>query len=235
MFNPRPQIQSVPIAGPHACYVIDDALVDPERWVDYAVANRAAFEVAPHNAYPGPELRLPDDVSARLDEFFAVHVRSRLGARRTLRHYSRMALATCTADELEPRQWICHRDRLRMAPHECAAASVLYLFRDPRFGGTSFFVPKRPLTEVERMTEDSAALPRGEFSARHGIRPGYMTGSNEWFEKVRTVPPRWNRLIFYDGSQFHCGDIPDPGALSPDPRRGRLTLNGFFTCKRQAS
>ena len=59
--------------------------------------------------------------------------------------------------------------------------------------------------------------------------------ADDWFEKVGTVPPRWNRVIFYDGSLFHCSDIPEPGRLSPDPRQGRLTLNGFFTCRRRAA
>jgi hypothetical protein len=235
MFNPGPRIQAVPIVDRHVCYVIDDALADPDAWVEYAAAHRDEFTVTAHNAYPGPELRLPDAASARLDEFFATHVRGLLGARRTLRMYSRLAIADRAPDALEPRQWVCHRDRMGMAPDHCALASVLYLFRDEGFGGTSFFVPKRPLADVERMIDDSAALGRDEFASRYGIRSGYMTGSNEWFEQVRTIPARWNRIIFYDGSLFHCGAIGRTEALTADPRHGRLTLNGFFTCRRRVS
>jgi hypothetical protein len=39
-------------------------------------------------------------------------------------------------------------------------------------------------------------------------------------------------LIFYDGGLLHSGDITAPGKLSKDPVAGRLTLNGFFTCRR---
>lgn len=234
MFNPNPRIETVRIDDDHACYVVDDALRDPERMVELAARHAAAFAEAPHNAYPGPELTLPDAVSARLDAFFAEHVRARLGARRTLRMYSRLALATRRPEALEPRQWLCHRDRMGMAPTECAAASVLYLFDDPRLGGTSFYAPIRPIGEVERMIEDSATMPPDAFTARHGIRPGYMTGSNDWFEKRCTIAPEWNRLIFYDGSLFHCADIAEPGLLQADPRRGRLTWTGFFTCRRRA-
>jgi hypothetical protein len=74
-------------------------------------------------------------------------------------------------------------------------------------------------------------LPAAEFSARHGLQPGYMTASNQWFEKIASVPARWNRLIFYSGMVFHSGDIA-PERLCDDPRTGRLTLNGFFTCRR---
>ena len=33
MFNPDPRIRTIPIAGGHACHVVDDALLQPERWV----------------------------------------------------------------------------------------------------------------------------------------------------------------------------------------------------------
>ena len=37
-------------------------------------------------------------------------------------------------------------------------------------------------------------------------------------------------MVFYDGRLFHSGDIGDARALDDDPLRGRLTLNGFYTC-----
>jgi len=61
-----------------------------------------------------------------------------------------------------------------------------------------------------------------------------MIGSNRYFDRVASVPARWNRLIFYDGSLLHSGDIAAPDRLSADPQLGRLTLNGFFTCRRNA-
>ncbi|MBA2239050.1 MAG: hypothetical protein H0W24_10205 [Lysobacter sp.] len=232
IFNPNPRIQVIPIGTRHACYVIDDALREPQRWVDEAAARLADFDDSPHNAYPGPELRMPDPVSAQLDHYFALHIRQRLGARRTLRMYSRLSIATRRPQQLRPTQWLCHVDRLEVEPGQCLAASVLYLFADPMLGGTSFYAPRRPLQEVARLIADSAALPAQEFTRRHGVQPGYMTASNQWFEKLATVPACWNRLIFYDGGLFHSGEITAPEKLSPDPRAGRLTLNGFFVCKR---
>jgi len=232
MFNPNPRIQAIPIAGGHACYVIDDALLEPERWVDTAAVNFAAFERSPHNAYPGPELRMSDAISAQLDGFFARHVRGLLGARRTLRMYSRLSLATLAPGQLAPRQWLCHVDRLEVEPGQRLAASVLYLFRDASLGGTSFYLPRRPLPDIARLVQDSATCSPEAFAAQYDLRRGYMTGSNAWFEKVLTVPARWNRLIFYDGSVFHGGDIAAPEKLHADPRSGRLTLNGFFICTR---
>ncbi len=234
MFNPRPRIEVVPIDATHACYVIDDALLHPERLVGYAQEHRARFGLAPHNAYPGLELRMPEGFSAQLDDFFRMHVRTALGARRTQRMYSRLSMVTLLPHTLQPRQSICHRDRLTLAPNLCIAASVLYLFKDAALGGTSFFAPTRPAHEIERLMRDSATLDSVEFARAYSILPGYMTDSNEFFKKVLTVPARWNRLIFYDGNVFHTGDIANPAKLSADPQTGRLTLNGFFTCSKCA-
>jgi hypothetical protein len=62
--------------------------------------------------------------------------------------------------------------------------------------------------------------------------PHYLAESNSWFERVASVPARWNRCIFFDGFGFHSGDIPMPEKLSADPLTGRLTVNGFFTSRR---
>jgi len=230
MFNPRPQVQVLPITDEHACYVIDDVLLEPELLRARAVAMRDRFEMAPYNAYPGLELRMPDDFSQRLDDYFRLHVRTRLGARRTLRRYSRLALATLDPQDLQPAQCICHRDRLGLSAGQRVAASVLYLFDDAALGGTSFYLPTRPAAETAQLLRDSGALDAAAFAAKYGIARGYMTGPNDWFEQALSVPAKWNRLIFYDGGLFHSGDIHHPERLDPDPARGRLTLNGFFVC-----
>lgn len=234
MFNPDPRIQRVPILPGRDCLVIDDALLEPERLLRFAQEHRAAFEKSPYNAYPGIELTLPDALSARLDEFFARHVRASLGARRTLRMYSRLALVTHRPDQLQPRQWICHRDRMEIETGRTVAACVLYLFHDASLGGTSFFQPRRPALEIDQLVHASGVMPGDAFSARFGIAPGYPLETNAWFEKRLTVPAAFNRLIFYDGMLFHAGDIRAPDRLSDDPAVGRLTLNGFFTCRRTA-
>jgi hypothetical protein len=77
-------------------------------------------------------------------------------------------------------------------------------------------------------------LSAADFSARYGLQAGYMNGSNPYFKRVAQVPAAWNRMIYYDGGQFHSADIDAPQALSADPRAGRLTLNAFFTCRRNA-
>jgi len=231
----RPRIDTLTAEGQPVCYVVDGALTNPEQWRAFAIASRQAFADAPHNAFPGPELRLPDGVSAALGQFFDEHLRRSFGARRTERMYARLSMVNRQPEALQPWQWQPHVDQLQTAPHQSVAASVLYLFEDESLGGTSFYRPKRAADDTLAMIQDSSQLAAADFSTKYGVAPGYMTESNAWFEKVATVPAKWNRLIVYSGTMFHSGEIAHPEKLSDDPTKGRLTLNGFFTCRRSAS
>jgi hypothetical protein len=232
LFNRQPRIERLQFEHGQSCLVVDDALLDPESLRAHAIDHRGEFRQAPFNAYPGIELPMPAQFSAQLDEFFMRHIRGLLGARRTIKMNSRMAMATAQAQDLEPRQRICHRDSAWIAPQHSIAASVLYLFEDPALGGTSFYVPRRP-DEIDLLVHDSSTLKRSSFDRKYQLAQDYMAGSNDYFELIGRVPARWNRLIFYDGRIFHSADIGSPQALSGDPMTGRLTVNGFFTCSRK--
>ena len=235
LFNPRPRIDAVAITPQQTCWVIDDALADPRAWVDFAARQRDRFEDSQRNAYPGPELALSAPITQALEAFFSQHLRDRLGMRRVQRTTARLSLTTRAPHDLQPRQSICHVDRLDMQPGQRIAACVLYLFEDPALGGTSFFMPRRPLGELAPLLRDSASMTADGFHARHGIAPGYMVDSNDWFQRVATVPARFNRLIAYSGTVFHSGDIRRPDLLTDDVRDGRLALNGFFLGSRPLS
>jgi hypothetical protein len=230
-FNPDPQIGVSQIDREQVCVTVDGALSNPEGLVDWAAAQ--AFEPARDYPYPGLVLEAPAVITQLVGEHFAQYARSHLRARRTQSVAVRLSLVTAAPAELEPVQWQCHRDRLAVDPERVIfAAMVLYLFRNPALGGTSFYRPLQGAEQVERMNADSMALSRAEFGARYGLQAGYMVDSNPYFERIGRVPAAWNRMIYYDGGLFHSGDIGAPSQLSADPRVGRLTLNGFFTCQR---
>jgi hypothetical protein len=228
-FNPLPRVSRVPLPQGD-CIVIDEVLRDPEAWVRWAAEQ--AF--APPSGYPYPGLVLPAPAALgeRLTDCFAQHARSLLGARRTLDATVRFSLLTTAPQDLEPLQWQCHRDRISTDPTLLFAASVLYLFCDPALGGTSFYVPRRSPAETDRLVADSMQLGREAFAARWGVTPGYMSGTNDHFERIARVPAAFNRMIVYDGSVFHSADVDSPQALSAQAQHGRLTLNAFFTCRR---
>jgi hypothetical protein len=238
MFNPRPRIERVAIDGPvgeMACWVVDDLLLEPQALVEAAVQARARFTMAPFNAYPGLELRLGDEVDAALSDFFMLQLRGALGARRTLSMYSRLSLATLQPGQLRPLQRLCHRDRFGVEVDQMAVACTLYLFQEAALGGTSFFRPRQPLHETNALIRHANEMGDEAFTQAIGSPSGYLTASNAWFEFLYAVPPAFNRAVFYDGNLFHSSHILAPERLSDDPARGRLTLNGFFICRRQAA
>jgi hypothetical protein len=234
-FNPQARLERVDVEGQAICFVLDQALLDPERLVEYAVAEQSRFQQAPFNAYPGREMPMPAGFTAGLEQAFNGRVRSLLGGRRTLRTTSRLAMVTTAPADLEPRQRICHRDSAWIEPTHAIAASVLYLFQDPVLGGTGFYWPRRSEQEIAQLVHDSSTLDRATFDGRHpDIAQDFMRASNDWFERIGGVAAAWNRMIFYDGRLFHSGEIGPPARMLADPRQGRLTLNGFFTCSRPA-
>lgn len=236
MFNPHPRIEQVAIPGHRPCIVIDNFLEAPEPLVQGAIERRDQFKPADHNAFPGLEMRMPDAFSARINEFFIQHIKQLLGARRVVELYSRLSMVTLQPPELTAYQRLCHRDRFNTDPTQSFAACVLYLFDNPDLGGTSFYVPRDEAAAQQIFSAGSEwrDLSSEECTRRLGNEPAYLTASNPYFELVATVPAAWNRVIFYDGAIFHSAHITEPQLLSADPALGRLTLNGFLTCRRSA-
>jgi hypothetical protein len=235
LFNPLPNINSHKLSNGQTCWVVDDVLLRPERLRQLAIEQSASFTQAPFNAYPGLEFPMPESVSDQLRDFFNTHIRPLFNARRTIKMNSRMAMVTMPPAQLQARQWICHRDSAWVDPGHCIAASVLYLFHNANLGGTDFYAPVQPMAEIDLFVHDASTLTNEEFAAKYPIPANYFQGAPSLFERIGRVPAKFNRMIFYDGRIFHCGDIHAPESMSPDPVFGRLTLNGFFTCTRKAS
>nr|WP_298130598.1 DUF6445 family protein [uncultured Pseudoxanthomonas sp.] len=231
MFNPRPVVQQMPIGHGHACIVIDDALLAPERLPAFAEAYREDFQPAPPAVFPGVHLRMPEEFTELLHDVVREHARHALGTRRVLRSASRLSLVTCPADKLAPTHWQPRRLRA-FAPDQCMVVAELFLFHDPALGGTHFFLPRVSPQQVEQLEHDAEALSPEAFSVRHAITAGYPQASSASFTHVLTVPARWNRLLIHDGGAFRAPAIADAARLSADPRHGRLTLQATLACSR---
>lgn len=232
LFNPAARFESVRLANGAGCLVVDDALAEPERLLQYAVDNRAAFRAVDFSAYPGVYLGAPPSLAAALAEFFNLKVRRHFDARRLLQMECRLSMVTLASAQLHPTQCLAHRDQPTLDPAHSIQACILYLFRDAELGGTGFYESVRAADELAALSRDAQRLPSAEFFARYGLEPGYLTDSNAWFARVGGVEARWNRCIFFDGYALHSGDIRQPQRLSADPLSGRLTCNGFFTSRR---
>ena len=233
-FNSRPQVVAVPLQNGQHVFVVDDALDQPERLVALAKDFGADFVHAPGSAFPGRQLLMPDEFSARLDDFFRVHIRSLLKGRRSLGMYSRLSRVVLAPQALDARQRICHRDSAGVDSKHSISASVLYLFNDPSLGGTVFFQPVGSEAAALALVQDASDLASAQFESKYHWPASYMTQPNTHFEVIGRVPAKWNRMIFYDGRLFHSSDIACPEKLDDPSGMGRLTVNGFFTCTRPA-
>ncbi|MBL8513837.1 MAG: hypothetical protein JNJ55_07575, partial [Betaproteobacteria bacterium] len=224
-FNPDARVSVEEIAPGREVLIFDEVLKDPGALVDFACAQQREFNPSPHNAYPGILFPLEEAIRDRTTEFFIGMARSRLRARRVLHANVRLAMVTVPPHQLQARQTIPHRDSQILEANECIVASVLYLFRDASLGGTAFYRARMNDLDTRRLIHDSSTMSATDFAVTSGIPTGYFHDSNAWFEHLATIPAKWNRLIFYDGGEFHCGSINAPERLSEDPAHGRLTLN----------
>lgn len=231
--NPQASLRREQISENEFCVIVDDFLKDPDMLVEFASQHPRDFS-HPNIGYPGVQLRVNDDamkdifrfVRSRMSKLYGF-MRGRIGIR------SLLSMLTLPPDALHYMQRICHIDPNPDAGRAKYAA-LIYLFHDERLGGTSFY-----RWRDEKLVWEGVAMLRQdtgkgeEFMQRHFKTfrepPRYMTESNEIAELLYTVPPRFNRFVFYSGDIPHTGAITAPELLSDDPRKGRLTLNLFFS------
>lgn len=234
LLNPQPRVSVVPIFDGHQCVVIDDFMLEPEELIGYAANNHAHFQDVAGNYYPGPELPISGTFAARVQDSFLQHARTPLKARRVLDVKSRLSLVTRRPEDLLPGQRLPHRDFTGLPPGVGVGAMVLYLFKDERFGGTSFFRPKVPEHEIRALLDELKRREQAGEPAPPDVPPTFAIASSPWFDKVLTIAPRYNRAIFYNGEIFHSGHIDMPELMVDDPRAGRLTVNAFFQLRMAA-
>ncbi len=231
MFNPDPPIQVEAFAS-RPVVVVDDVLTDPNLLRGMAAKHWDAFAVAGHNAFPGPELALPDSAVQAFMLALHAHAADSLGLRSVISAHARLSVVTRQPAQLSPLQRMCHRDRLQSSPDQIVVAGVLYLFDDVRLGGTNFFEPLLAPAAIDAHMQACSGMSTPQYEALSHAPASYMLTSNAWFAHVGTALPRQNRMIWYEGSRFHGSHIEQPSLLVADPLLGRLTLNVFAVCER---
>ena len=93
-------------------------------------------------------------------------------------------------------------------------------------GGTAFFRQTR--TGFETITKDRKAEYEADLLRAAPPPQGYLTQSNDDFERIGAVAARVNRLAIYRGNLLHSGDLPEGLSFEPDPRKARLSVNTFL-------
>lgn len=203
--------------------VIDNVIAEPDELVDLA-ATKMFGSVA--SFYPGVRSKAPlsyhQFVLGALRELFVGYFGF---APATLRVTScHFSLVTTRPEKLEPLQTIPHIDS-----HETdKLAFVHYLFRRD-LGGTAFYRHRRTGFEFVDTARKDAYFACVAQEREGPDRPaqGYINGDTPLYEQIGRQDGVFNRMLVYRRNSLHSGCIAPEFDFDPDPRRGRLSLNGF--------
>jgi hypothetical protein len=135
------------------------------------------------------------------------------------------SLVTLAPEALSPRQCLPHHDH-----SDAGRIAIMHYLGGAETGGTAFYRHRRTGFEAitpAREAAYAAALAQDEREFGPPLQ-GYPRGDSAAFEQIGAVEARADRLALYRGRQLHSGIIPDPGSLSDDPAKGRLTINMFL-------
>ena len=229
--NPALEVQASRITENRLCVVIDDFLLNPKEAVEFACANAGGFTQL-ERAYPGRVLPVRKQHTNEINRFIRRDLSRFFDfCRGGLEIDAQYSLATMQPEEFTWVQRLCHSDPGR-GEGRVNLAGLLYLFENPEMGGTGFYRWKDPdfwqeMTNMQRADPEAGIEILREKFRMFRDPPKYMTESNEAAELLDVVPARYNRFVFYPGDLPHSAFIADPGLLSDDPAKGRLTLNFF--------
>ena len=203
--------------------IIDNLVADPEALVELA-ATKVFGEVASY--YPGVRAKVPLTFQQFILTEFGREFAPAFGLTGALRftacHFS---LVTTPPDKLTYLQRIPHVDSL----NSNELASILYLFKKD-LGGTSFYRHRKTGFE----TVDHARQPEywrhieAEQAAVMESASGYIDGETEFYERIAHQQAVFNRMLVYRRTSLHSGALNGGSVVETDPRRGRLSINGFL-------
>jgi len=210
-------------ASDHAFLSIPDFLSVPDSALEFASLQKFA-KITPQ--YPGVRAALPQTVcdawlktlSPALDMAFTAPPKG-------WRIEAWFSIVTTPPDQLVPMQRFPHVD----GTDPDQIAMMLYLHRTGH-GGTGFY--RHRSSGIEALSD--ATFPAYRAALENDVRTSglppatYTTDGAPYFECFHASNGRFNEAIFYRGNLLHSGIIESGQELSPDPHRGRLTINAFF-------
>ncbi|MEL6540498.1 MAG: DUF6445 family protein [Pseudomonadota bacterium] len=207
----------------HTSLSVSDFLAHPQTALEFASLQKFA-KITPQ--YPGVRAALPRSVcDAWLETLYPCLDAAFTAPPKGWRIEAWFSIVTTPAEQLIPMQRFPHVD----GTDPDQVAMMLYL-HGTGHGGTGFF--RHRSTGFEELTEANFPAYRAALEKdvrEEGLPPAaYTTDGAPYFERVYASEGRFNEAIFYRGNRLHSGIIVGDEALSPDPLKGRLTINAFF-------
>jgi len=204
--------------------VIDNLVANPEDLLNVA-ASKQFGDVASY--YPGVRAKVSLTyqlfVLEQLRSVFAEEFAFESGAVRfTACHYS---LVTTPPEKLTYLQRIPHIDSV--ASKELAF--VHYLFKAD-LGGTAFYRHRKTgfeYVDQDRKPEYLRCLEEEKLGP-HSPPAEYIHGDTPLYELLGSQQGVFNRLVMYRRNSLHSGALGQDFVVDPNPRTGRLSINGFL-------
>jgi hypothetical protein len=223
--HPDIAIQKLTIGREQApLLVIDNLVANPDELIDLA-ASKLFGDVASY--YPGIRTKAP----LSYQQFILDQMRGLFGETfklqgRTLRFTAcYFSLVTTPPEKLAHLQCIPHIDSVLGTE----LAFVHYLFKRD-LGGTSFYRHRQ--TRFESVTQERKLeyfqCVEAERLGPNKPEVGYINGSTALYEQLRSEEAVFNRMLVYRRNSLHSGNVDPRTAVDPNPRTGRLSLNGFI-------
>jgi hypothetical protein len=204
--------------------VIDNLVADPDELVELATTKQFG-DVASY--YPGvrakASLAYQQFILEQLRGVFADVFAFESGAVRfTACHYS---LVTTPPEKLTYLQRIPHVDSVSVKE----LAFIHYLFKAD-LGGTSFYRHRK--TGFEYIDQDRKPEYLRHLEAEkvgpHSPPAEYISGDTPLYELLDAQQGVFNRLLMYRRNSLHSGNLGSKFVADPNPRTGRLSINGFL-------
>jgi hypothetical protein len=223
--HPGISIQKTTIGREQApLLIIDNLAAEADGLVDLA-ASKVFGDVASY--YPGIRVKAPlsyqQFVLAQLRELFGETFGLQSKTLRFTACY--FSLVTTPPEKLSHLQCIPHIDSVLGTE----LAFVHYLFKRDH-GGTAFYRHRSTGFEVITQERKLAYFETVEAERVGPDKPtvGYINGSTPLYEQLRSEAGVFNRMLVYRRNSLHSGSIASQAAIDPNPRTGRLSINGFM-------
>ncbi len=210
--------------------IIDNFMSDPSAL--RRLAEGGGFVAQDSDFYPGQRKPAPVGYAEALQQNLKADIKNifsdQAGSERELvTDLSVFSLVTTPEKQLRPIQCVPHID----THHRHHLAAIHYLC-DEKFGGTSFYCHRSTGYESidEQRLKDYFPRLKSEVIREGEAALHYMNGSTALFERIASIPLKFNRLILYRSNCLHAGDIDPAQGLEDSSETGRLTINSFLRC-----
>lgn len=222
----RCAVSTVRVGAEHqSVIVVDNFLSSPEVLIAYAA--ESAFDSVSDTFYPGCRAPIPAIYCFAIRAFLGHVIGDVFGLTpgNVTGELSHFSLVTTPPQALKPVQRMPHFDTTN--PKQLA---VLHYLCDPMHGGTSFYRHRHTGFEFvdEARAPTYASAVTQELAALGAAPAKYICGDDARFERTRSFPAAFNRVLIYQSINLHSADIEPAFGFESNPRLGRLTANSFF-------